>query len=92
MSDKRTVTIEMFYTLTCPNCRILKKMLDEVLPQYGDKFQLKKSLANSPRGMVRTMKLGIHSVPTLLIDNKITFRSVPKKEELINTLNSFINH
>ncbi|HCC86484.1 MAG TPA: hypothetical protein DEQ06_07890 [Porphyromonadaceae bacterium] len=92
MSDKRTVTIEMFYTLTCPNCRILKRMLDEVLPQYGDKFQFKKSLANSPRGMVRTMKLGIHSVPTLLIDNKITFRSVPKKEELINALNSFINH
>jgi len=92
MNDKSTVTIEMFYTLTCPNCKILERMLDEVQPQYGDKFQFKKSLANSPRGMVRTMKLGIHSVPTLLIDNKITFRSVPKKEELINTLNSFISH
>jgi len=92
MNNQSTVTIEMFYTLTCPNCKILKRMLDEVLPRYGDKFQLKRSLANSPRGMIRTMKLGIHSVPTLLIDNKITFRSVPKKEELINTLNSFINH
>jgi predicted DsbA family dithiol-disulfide isomerase len=51
MSDKRTVTIEMFYTLTCPNCRILKRMLDEVLPQYGDKFQFKKSLTNSPIGL-----------------------------------------
>ncbi len=92
MDNERTVTIEMFYTLTCPNCKILKRMLDDVLPQYGNKFQLKKSLANSPMGMVRTMRLGIHSVPTLLIDNKITFRSVPKKEELINTLNSFINN
>ncbi len=92
MIDKNTVTVEMFYTLTCPNCKILKKMLGEVLPQYGDKFQLKKSLANSPMGMIRTMKLGIHSVPTLLIDNKIAFRSVPKKEELISTLNSFINN
>jgi len=34
-------------------------MLGEVLPHYGDKFQLKKSYANSPTGMVRTMKLGI---------------------------------
>jgi len=92
MNDKRTVTIEMFYTLTCPNCNILKRMLNEVLPQYGSKFQFKKSLANSPMGMFRTMKLGIHSVPTLLIDNKIAFRSVPQKEELINTLNSFINN
>jgi len=92
MQDNSTVTIEMFYTLTCPNCKVLKRMLDEVLPQYGDKFQFKKILANSPRGMVKTMKLGIHSVPTLLIDNKITFRSVPKKEELMNALNSFIKN
>ena len=92
MNNNSTVTLEMFYTLTCPNCKILKRMLDEVLPQYGDKFQFKKSLANSPWGMVKTMKLGIHSVPTLLIDNKIIFRSVPKKEELINTLNSFMNN
>ena len=87
MNNESAVTIEMFYTLTCSNCKILKRMLDDVLPQYGDKFQFKKSLANSPMGMVRTMKLGIHSVPTLLIDNKITFRSVPQKGELINTLN-----
>ena len=92
MNNKSTVTIKMFYTLTCPNCKILKRMLDEVLPEYGDKFQLKKSLANSPWGMVRTMKLGIHSVPALLIDNKIAFRGVPQKDELINTLNSFINN
>jgi len=59
MNDKDTVTVEMFYTLTCPNCKILKRMLGEVMPQYGDKFQLKKSFANSPMGMVRTMKLGI---------------------------------
>ena len=92
MNDKSTVTIEMFYTLTCPNCNILKRMLEEVLPQYGSKIKFKKSLANSPLGMIRTMKLGVNSVPTLLIDNKITFRSVPKKEELINALNSFINN
>ena len=59
MIDKNAVTVEMFYTLTCPNCKILKRMLNEVLPRYGDKFQLKKSLANSPMGMIRTMKLGI---------------------------------
>ena len=92
MNDKSIINVEMFYTLTCPNCKILKRMLVEVLPQYGNKFQFKKSLANSPMGMIRTMKLGIHAVPTLLIDNKIAFRSVPKKEELISTLNSFINN
>jgi len=89
MEEKKVITIEMFYTLTCPNCRTLKRMLDEVLQQFGNKFEFKRSLANSPMGMIRTMKLGIHAVPTLLIDDKIVFRSVPTKEELIKTLNFY---
>ncbi len=84
MNEK--IKIEMFYTLTCPNCRVLKRMFDEVLPEFGDKFELKKSLANSPIGMLRTMKLGIHAVPALLINDEIIFRSVPTKNELINKL------
>ncbi len=83
------IKIEMFYTLTCPNCKTLKQMLNDVLPEFGDKFELKTTLANGPIGMVRTMKLGIHSVPTLLINNEIVFRSVPTKEELINKLNNY---
>jgi hypothetical protein len=40
-------------------------------------------------GMIRTLKLGIHAVPALLINNRLVFRSVPTKEELINKLNSY---
>ena len=79
----------MFYTMTCPNCKIMKRMLNEVLPQFDGKFVLKRSLANSPFGMLKTMKLGIHTVPALLIDNKIIYRSVPSKDELINKLSSY---
>jgi predicted DsbA family dithiol-disulfide isomerase len=89
MNEKSPIVIEMFYTLTCPNCRIMKRLLDEVLPQFQDRFVLKKSMANSPIGMVRTMKLGIHAVPTLLIDKQIVFKSVPTKQELINKLSSY---
>ena len=83
------IKIEMFYTLTWPNCRILKRILDDVLPGFGDKFELKKSMANSPFGMIRTMKLGIHAVPTLLINDEIVYRSVPTKEELIHKLKTY---
>jgi predicted DsbA family dithiol-disulfide isomerase len=89
MNQNQPITVEMFYTLTCPNCKILKRMLDEVLPQFENRFKIKKSMANSPMGMIRTMKLGVYAVPTLLIDNKIVFRSVPTKEELISKLNSY---
>ena len=85
--DKRTpVTIELFYTLTCPNCKILQRMLDETLPAFGDKFVFKKTMANAPLGMIKTMRLGIHSVPALLIDNEIAFRQVPTKQDLMNKL------
>ncbi len=89
MNEKEPISIEIFYTLTCPNCKILKRMLDDVLPQFGNKFLLKKTHANMPMGMIRTMKLGIHAVPALLIDDELIFRSVPTKEELIKKLSSY---
>jgi uroporphyrinogen decarboxylase len=89
MEKKLPVIIEMFYTLTCPNCKILKRMLDETLPVFGDKFVLKKTMANAPVGMIKTMRLGIHTVPALLINNEIVFKQVPTKQELMNKLNIY---
>ena len=89
MVKKNQVTIELFYTLTCPNCKILQQMLDEALSGYGDKFVMKKTMANGPIGMFKTMKLGIHTVPTLLIDTEIAFKYVPTKMELIEKLNKY---
>ena len=83
------IKIEMFYTLTCPNCKTFQKMLKDVLPQFDEKFEFKKSLANSPMGFVKTLKLGIHSVPTVLINNEIVWREVPTKQELINKLKMY---
>jgi len=64
-------------------------MLDEVLPEFGDKFVMKKTMANGPFGMLKTMRLGIHTVPTLLINNEIAFKQVPVKQELIEKLNRY---
>jgi len=89
MVKKNQVTIELFYTLTCPNCKILQQMLDEALSGYGDKFVMKKTMANGPIGMLKTMRLGIHTVPTLLINNQIAFKQVPAKQELIEKLNKY---
>ena len=86
MNTPEPIVIEMFYTLTCPNCRILKRMLQEVLPAFGNKFKLETKLANLTIGMIRTIKLGIYAVPTLLRANEIVFREVPSKQDLINKL------
>ncbi|MEI6172344.1 MAG: thioredoxin family protein [Bacteroidota bacterium] len=83
------IKIEMFYTLTCPNCKPFKRLLKEVLPEFGNKFKFQTTLANAPLGMIRSLKLGIHTVPTLLINDVIVFREVPAKQELINKLNMY---
>ncbi len=85
----KKIKIEMFYTFICPNCKIFEKMLNKVLYQFDDKFEFKKTLANSPMGFIRTTKLGIYSVPTILIENKIVWREVPEKKELLNKLKSY---
>ena len=64
-------------------------MLDEVLLEFGDKFVLKKTMANGPLGLIKTMRLGIHAVPTLLINNEIAYKQVPTKQELVNKLNKY---
>ncbi|MDP2236052.1 MAG: thioredoxin family protein [Bacteroidales bacterium] len=92
MQIKSRLTIELFYTLGCQNCKVLQRMLDDVLPSFGDTFTVKRTLANGPVGYVRTLKLGVYAVPTLLIDNKIVFRSVPTKQELIEILHQYSNN
>ncbi len=89
---EKPVRVEMFYTLMCPNCRTLNNLLKEVLPRFGRNFRYTKTLANGPRGMVRSMKLGIHAVPALVIDGRVVFRSVPSKGELINELNKYSDY
>jgi thioredoxin len=89
MNKTEPIKIELFYTLSCPSCKVLKRMLQEVLPDFQEKFQFKKTLASGPIGMIRTMKLGIHAVPALLINNEIVFRGAPTKQELINKLKTY---
>ncbi|MDP3682296.1 MAG: hypothetical protein Q8S01_00045, partial [Ignavibacteria bacterium] len=71
-------------------CRVFKRLLKEVIPQYGNKVELKETLVSSPLGWAKSFKLGIHAVPVLLLNDEIIFRSLPTKEELINKLNERI--
>jgi uroporphyrinogen decarboxylase len=92
MVNNKATVIEMYYTLTCPNCRVFQRLLDEVIPGYGNQFTFKKTLASGPFGYVKSLKLGIHTVPTVLINNEIVFRSVPTRKELIETLNQYTHN
>lgn len=79
--------IELYYGLICPFCKTAKKILKKIIKENPGKFSLKQTLVSSPGGMVKSYKYGIHSVPTILIDDKIVFRALPEEEELKKELN-----
>ncbi|MBE0638268.1 MAG: thioredoxin family protein [Bacteroidales bacterium] len=92
MSENKSAVVEMFYTLSCPNCKVFQRMLEEVMPGYDGRITFKKTLASGPVGYIKSLKLGIHAVPTVLINNNIVFRSVPSRQELIAKLNQYTNN
>jgi predicted DsbA family dithiol-disulfide isomerase len=92
MTKTRQDTIELFYTLTCPNCNVLSRMLKDILPDFNNRFLVKKTLLSGPVGYIRSLRMGIHSSPTLVINNEIVFRQVPSKDELIAKLKQYSNN
>jgi len=64
-------------------------MVKKFLMEEKGSFIFTETLVNSPSGMVRSLKKGIHSVPTLLLDDKIIFRDLPTEEELFKVLKNY---
>jgi predicted DsbA family dithiol-disulfide isomerase len=58
--------IELFTSLTCPNCPPASKMVDELLNERDD-IEVIKHVINSPEGYKRATEFEITSVPTILI-------------------------
>ncbi len=78
--------IELFYGLVCPHCKTLKKMLKNFLTKENKNYVLKETLISSPIGMIKSFKKNIHSVPTLLLNDKVIFRYLPTEEEFIKKI------
>ncbi len=74
--------IELYYGIVCPYCKTAKSLIKKIIKENPGKISYKQTLISSPKGMINRYKLGITSVPTVLIDGKIVFRGLPEEEEL----------
>ena len=79
--------IELYYGLLCPYCKTARAAIKKIMDENPEKIKFKQTLISSPTGIINRYKIGIHSVPTILIDGKIVFRGLPEKEELKKELN-----
>jgi glutaredoxin len=78
--------IEVLTTPDCSNCSIVEKMLDEAGFEY--------SVIDITEKPDYLQKYPIFTAPGIVIDGKLEFTGIPKKEKLIEKLtykNNFAN-
>ena len=66
--------VEVLTTPGCSNCHVLEKMLDEIGVSYD--------LIDVTKKPEYLEKYPIFTAPGLVIDNKLEFTGIPKKEKL----------
>ena len=74
--------IEVLRTETCPFCEPAAQLVKKIAQEFGDKVEVAEVDINSEPGASKAKLLSIISVPTILINNMITFVGVPKEENL----------
>ncbi len=74
--------IEFYYSNTCPNCHRARKKIMEVI---GSNVTLKEFNIESETGRRKAEKLGIWSVPTLVVGGEIVMEG-EVDEKLIERL------
>jgi len=72
--------IEILTTPSCGNCKVVENILDEMNIQYDtiDVTEKPEYLEKYP----------IFTAPGIVIDGKLEFTGVPKKQELLEKINS----
>jgi len=72
--------VEILTTPDCVNCSVVERMLDDIGISYTviDITQKPEYLQKYP----------IFTAPGVIIDGKLAFTGIPKKEELLKKLNS----
>ncbi len=66
----------------CAPCQYMCEAVRSVEKHYGKRLLWRETLIKSLAGIRRTQKLGVSTLPTLLINNEIVFDNlVPTREE-----------
>jgi thioredoxin 1 len=86
-----SVEIEVYTSPTCPYCPHAMKLLNEVAPSFGQNVTVEEVNSWSEEGQTRALKHGIMAVPTIVINGKVKFVGVPKKDELVKAIQEEVN-
>ncbi len=86
-----TIKVEIFVSNTCPFCPPAKKVVNEVCAKFGSKVEQVETSIDTKAGASRAKKLGISTVPTILIENEPKFVGAVRPENLEAAINIFLS-
>ncbi len=79
----------LFLTIVgCHNCEKVKKIFDEVIPQFKDKVEVEEIDIATPRGQELVQKYSIMASPGIIINDELFATGGVDKEKLIEKLKS----
>ena len=90
MSSKKPL-VRLFSTPICPYCPAAKKMMNQILPDLGDRVKYEEINVWSSKGREEAQKLKVMTVPAIAVGDEVIFRAVPKNiAELKTKINDTI--
>lgn len=76
----------------CAPCQYMVEAVKNVAGKYEGKLTWKESLIKSLAGIRRTQKLGVNTLPTMLINNEVVFDNIiPTAAELCKEIDKRLN-
>jgi len=72
----------------CHNCEAVKKVFDEIMPEFSDKAEVEEVDMTTPEGMELVQKYGIMASPGIVINEELFSSGGVDKEKLIEKLKS----
>jgi len=76
------VKIEIFYTPACPVCPMAKRLVREILPEFGPAADIEVEEVDAWIQMDRAAKYGLVAVPAIAINGELRFMGLPGRREL----------
>ncbi|NOZ82193.1 MAG: hypothetical protein GXO63_03550 [Candidatus Micrarchaeota archaeon] len=75
------VKVEILKTHTCPWCPVASEVVKSIAREY-ENVDVIETFLETPEGAEKAKKLGVTSVPTILVEGKIFSVGVPDPDEL----------
>ena len=82
------VKIQFLTMVGCHNCEEVKRIFDEIMPQFEGKVEIEEIDIASPEGQELTAKYGIMASPGIIINDELFSTGGVSQEKLTEKLQS----